>query len=454
MKLKSKRKDLTKGDLKKQILLMTLPMILGMLGMVIFNFVDALYIGKLGETELAAIAFTFPVVLVVQSISQGLSMGTGSVVSRFVGGKNEAWVKKTSTYSLILSLFIVAVFSIIGNLTIEPLFKAMGATKAEMPYIKSYMRIWYLGMPFVVFPMVGNNIIRALGDTKIPSLVMTFAALINIILDPILIFGWGFNGLGISGAAIATVFARMMTFIAATIILSKREKVLSFKDLHFKEFLKSCKSVLYIAVPTALTRGIIPIGMGVITALIASFGSLDVAGYGAGVKIENLGISAINALSVVMVAVVGQNYGAKNFDRIKKGYKIASGYSLIYSLIILPLFFFLAPLLSKLFDVSQAIRDVIILYIRLSLIGIGFFGVLNISSSLLNAIRKPIIATLLFLIEMFGLYIPCAFILSKFYGTVGVFYGLIIAYVVSGVIAFFITNKIINKQISTRDLSG
>jgi putative MATE family efflux protein len=448
MKNKSKRKDLTKGNLEKQILFMTLPMILGMLGMVIFNFVDALYIGKLGETELAAIAFTFPVVLVIQSISQGLSMGTGSVVSKFAGEKNEDWVKKTSTYSLVLSFSIVVVFSIIGHLTIEPLFKLLGATSNEMPYIKSYMRIWYFGMPFVVIPMVGNNIIRALGDTKIPSLVMTIAAVLNMILDPILIFGWGFEGLGIAGAAIATVFARFITFSAAIYILTKREKVLSFKDVHFKEFLCSCKSVLYIAVPTSITRGVIPIGMGIITALIATFGALDVAGYGAGVKIENLGMSVVNALSVVMVAVTGQNFGAKNFDRVKSGYKIACSYSLLYSFIIIPIFFFTAPLLSKLFDVIQPVRDVIIIYVRLAVLGIGFFGVLNISSALLNAVRKPIIATLLFLFEMFGLYIPSAFIFSKMFGTQGVFYGLIIAYVISGIISYIVTTKIINKNLA------
>jgi len=447
MKNKSKRKDLTQGNLKKQILFMTLPMILGMLGMVIFNFVDALYIGMLGETELAAIAFSFPVIMIVQSISQGLAMGTGSVVSKYVGQKNEVWIKKTSTYSLILSFIIVAIFSIAGSFTIEPLFRAMGATAKEMPYIKAYMRIWYLGMPFVVFPMVGNNIIRALGDTKIPSLVMTISFGLNMLLDPLLIFGWGFEGMGIAGAAIATVFSRFITFSAAIYILSKRERVLSFKDIHLKEFLKSCRSVLYIAVPTSITRGIIPVGIGVITALIATFGTLEVAGFGAGVKIEKLGMSVINALAVVMVAVTGQNFGAKNFERIKKGYRIASLYSLAYSVIIIPIFYFTAPLLSRLFDVSQGVRDVIIVYVRFAIIGIGFFGVLNISSSLLSAIRKPIVATILYLTEMFALYIPLAYILSKPFGTNGVFMGLIIAYVISGIISYFVTTKIINKKL-------
>ena len=224
MKSGSKRKDLTKGDLKKQILMMTLPMVLGMLGMVAFNFADSLFVGRLGELELAAISFTFPVVMFVMSISQGLSMGIGSVVSRYIGEKNEKWVIKTSTYSIILAVIIVAFFALIGQLTIHPLFRALGATQEAMPLIKSYMRVWYFGVPVVVIPMAGNGIIRALGDTKVPSLVMTLAAGVNIILDPIFIFGWGFAGLGIKGAAIATVISRSVTLVFALYILIKREK--------------------------------------------------------------------------------------------------------------------------------------------------------------------------------------------------------------------------------------
>ncbi len=443
---KSKRQDLTKGDLKKQILYMTLPMIIGMLGMVIFNFVDALYIGILGETELAAIAFTFPVVMVVSAVSQGLAMGTGTVVSAYMGQKNEDGIKKTTANALILSFIIVVFFSLLGSLTIKPLFTAMGATANEMVHIKTYMRIWYFGMPFVVFPMVGNNIIRALGDTKVPSYVMAVAFGMNAILDPILIFDWGF-GMGIAGAALATVFSRFFTFCAAVYVLTKREHVLTFKGLNIREFKSTCRKVLYIAVPTTVTRAVLPIGTGVITALVASFGIAEVAGYGAGVKIEQLSFSVIQALSTVMVAVTGQNFGAKQFARIKQGFNTASAYALLYSLIAIPLFYFAAPLLSLLFDVSAAVRDVIVVYVRIAVFGVGFFGILNVASSLLNAIKKPVIAALLFLIEMFGIYIPAAYYLSGRFGVVGVFYALIIAYVLSGILTYGVTKKVMNKTL-------
>ena len=269
---KNKRQNLTQGDLKKQIFFLTLPMILGMLGMTIFNFVDALYIGILGEIPLAAISFTFPVVMIVGAISQGLAMGTAAVVSAYAGQKNEKWVQKSATYALFLAFIIVAIASVIGHLTIVPLFKLLGATDAVMPYIIAYMRIWYYGMPFVVFPMVGNNIIRSLGDTKTPGLVMLFASLLNAALDPVLIFGVGFSGMGIAGAALATVISRLTTFLVAIYILSKREKVLRFAGTNLKEFFACSRDILYIGIPTAVTRGVLPLGSGVLTALIATFG--------------------------------------------------------------------------------------------------------------------------------------------------------------------------------------
>ena len=185
----SRAVDLTTGSIKKILLKLTLPMIFGMLGMVIFNLIDTYFIGQLGKIQLAAISFTFPVVLVVQSISLGVGMGTGSVISRIAGKGDTTGLKRLATDSLILAILVVIVSMIIGVFTIEPLFSALGADGTVMPYIKGYMSIWYFGLPFVVVPMVGNNIIRSLGDTMVPGLVMIGSSVLNAVLDPLLIFG-------------------------------------------------------------------------------------------------------------------------------------------------------------------------------------------------------------------------------------------------------------------------
>jgi putative MATE family efflux protein len=357
-----------------------------------------------------------------------------------LGEKNEEWVKKSATYSMIVALILVILISVLGIFTIQPLFALLGATSVEMPYIIGYMRIWYLGAPFVVIPMVGNNIIRALGDTKVPSLAMTFAAVLNIILDPLFIFGWGFAGIGIQGAAIATVISRFTTFLVCLYLLIKREKVLVLSGLVMIEFLKSTKALLKIALPAAISRAIIPFGTGVVTAMIAVFGQSAVAGFGAGVKIEGLAICVPNALSTVMIAYTGQNFGAQDFDRIKKGYRTACVYCLIYSAIAIPLMFLITPLLSTLFNVSSEAKVVMINYVRIAIFGIGFLGIIAVSNGVLNAVGKPIKAALTFIIFMFVVYIPLSKLFSTWMQESGVFVSALIAYVVAGFVSYMMTS--------------
>ena len=153
---------LTTGKVEHVIIKLTLPMILGNLGMVIFNLVDTYFIAKLGTQQLAALSFTFPVVLVVNSLALGLGVATSSLVSNAVGEGNHYKVKRLGTDSILLSLLLVILFVLFGLATIEPIFQMLGATSEIMPYIKEYMSIWYLGVIFVVVPMVGNSILRAL----------------------------------------------------------------------------------------------------------------------------------------------------------------------------------------------------------------------------------------------------------------------------------------------------
>ena len=203
---KSKRVNVTEGSVNKVLRDLTIPMLFGVLGMVAFNLADTYYVSQLGTAKIAALSFTFPVVLIVNSITLGIGIGAAAVISKAFGENEKEKVKRLSTDSLLLGLFISLFTITIGLVTIKPLFTLMGAKSDTMPYIQQYMSIWYMGVPFVVVPMIGNNAIRALGDTKIPSSVMFFAALMNIILDPLLIFGiWIFPEMGVRGAALATV---------------------------------------------------------------------------------------------------------------------------------------------------------------------------------------------------------------------------------------------------------
>ena len=204
------RARLTEGPVGRTLLGLALPMIWGMFSIIAFNLTDAYFVGKLGTAPLAAISFTFPVVMTVGSITIGLGVGTCSVLSRAIGEGDHRKVQRLATDSLILSLLVVGFFILVGILTIDPLFEAMGADSETLPLIREYMSIWYFGMMFLVVPMVGNNALRASGDTINPSIIMTVSALINVILDPILIYGLGpFPRLEIKGAAMQRSSPRM-----------------------------------------------------------------------------------------------------------------------------------------------------------------------------------------------------------------------------------------------------
>ncbi|MCK4447261.1 MAG: MATE family efflux transporter, partial [Candidatus Marinimicrobia bacterium] len=313
----NKRAILIEGAIGKLLVKLTIPMVFGMISMIIFNLVDTLFVGRLGTKELAALSFTFPVVLVIHSLALGLGIGASAVISRAIGEGNHHKVQRLTTDGLGLAVIIVAFFVIIGLFTIEPLFRLLGATPELLPLIKDYMKIWYFGMLFVIFPMIGNNAIRATGDTKTPAIIMMFAALINTILDPILIFGLGpFPRLEIAGAAIATVISRAITFIVALYVLSHREKMITLAKTTAKSVFDSWRQILYIGLPTAGTRMIIPIGIGVITRLIASYGAEPVAAFGVSSRIEFFAVSVIAALSAVLAPFVGQNWGASKYDRV------------------------------------------------------------------------------------------------------------------------------------------
>ncbi|MCK4694684.1 MAG: MATE family efflux transporter, partial [Candidatus Cloacimonetes bacterium] len=397
-------------------------MIFAMMSMVAFNLVDTFYVGKLGTNELAALSFTFPVILVVVSIALGLGMGTSAVISRAIGEGDHYKVQRLTTDGLLLALLVVLCFVILGFLTIEPLFKMLGATPVILPLIKKYMSIWYAGMPFVVVPMVGNNAIRATGDTKTPSAIMMVAVTVNFIMDPLLIFGIGpFPKLGIAGAAISTVIARFITFSVALWVLAIRDKMISFVLPKFNKILQSWKSILFIGVPIAGARIITPLSIGVITSIIARYGPKEVAGFGVASRIEFFALAVIRALSSVFGPFVGQNIGAKKYNRVEKGIKLSKRFAIFWGAIMFIIFVLASRPIAGIFNKDPDVISTIILYLSIVPIGYGLQGILLICNTSLNVLRKPLQAAGLIITQMFILYIPLAYLGSYLFGIKGIF---------------------------------
>lgn len=394
-------------------------MVIGIFAIMSISLADTYYVGQLGTQELAALSFTFPVSLTITSLAIGLSAGSGSVVSRAIGTKDKAKTCRRSTDSVILSILIVILISLSGYFTIRPLFSILGADGEVLNIIERYMRIWYISMPFLVIPMVANALIRAAGDSFWPSVQMTIAAIINIGVTPAFVFGfWIIPAMEVEGAALGTLIARMFSFCMALWLLIFREELVSFVLPPLKEFIHSCIDVIKIAVPAALGNAVNPLGVAVVTAIIAAFGNDAVAAFGPATRIEAMVSIPMFALSAAIGPMAGQNWGAGHKDRVMESLKQSFAFCVLWSLAMAAILYFTHQLISPLFVDDVDVQEKISRYLVLVPISLSGYGITIIAAGAFNAVGRPLTGLSSYLLRTLAFYIPLSWLASLMFDDV------------------------------------
>ncbi|MDJ0620496.1 MAG: MATE family efflux transporter [Calothrix sp. MO_192.B10] len=416
------KSKLTEGDIPLQLFRLTVPMVWGVLSVLAFSLADTYFVAQLGTNELAAMSFTFPVVTVLGSVAMGLGTGASSVIARGIGEGNRQKVQRLTTDSLLLSFLIVSILASFGLVTIEPLFTSLGAGSDIFPLIRDYMNIWYVGMVFLVVPLVGNSAIRASGNMIVPSMIMTLAAAANILVDPLLIFGWGpFPGLGLKGAALATVISRASTLVASLAFLHFRERLLLFTFPSLKVMVTSWRSLLSVGLPAAATNLISPLAVGFVTSLMAQYGAEAVAGFGLASRLEALALIAPLALSASIATFVGQNWGAQQYGRVKRALQLGFWFCLSWGGLVAVLLGAAAPEIATWFDSDPGVVASATVYLTLVPISYGALGIVLTASSALNALGKPLPVLGMSLSRLLFLYVPLAYLGNWLFGISGIF---------------------------------
>ncbi len=442
----SNRKDLTQGSIVKKLVQLSLPMMLGIISMVAFNLIDTFYVGQLGKKELAALSFTFPVIMVIFSFIQGLGIGATALIAKSIGRKDRPKAARETTDSIALTLLITGIFIAIGLLSLEPTFRLLGADAETALLVYDYMQIWYIALFFVSAPYVGNSAIRATGDALTPAFIMLFAVVINAILDPILIFGYlGAPALGLKGAAIATAISRGLTLILSFYILIRREKLITFHIPSFKIISACWKSILAIAIPSGLARLIVPITTGVITTILATYGDYAVAAFGVGSRIEFLASSILIALGASIGPFVGQNFGSQKLARVKEAVSISIRFAFVWGLFIWALLAFFAPQLASIFNNNVQVLETVQNYLWIVPAGYGMQGILGIINSHLNTVNKPLQASMIIVIQMLFIGIPAILLANRIAGIHGVFVALALTYAVGGIMSLVVNKQMMKK---------
>lgn len=447
------KSDLTTGSIKKHLARTAIPMGFGLLAIISFQLIDTYFVAQLGTQQLTAISFTFPITYLIFSLMMGIGTGVTSVLSRQIGQKDLKSVRTIATQTLVTSLILSIIISTLGIQTTNYLFTKLGASTEQLIYIRQYMDLWYIGLIFITLPLIGNAIIRSTGDSTLPGIIMICAAVTNLILDPILIFGLlGAPAMGIEGAAMATIIANCVALLAGLYVQIFKKDLLKLSSLiDWAHYSRTIKAVMHVGIPAALSNTIAPLSSAIILAIISHHSDTAVAAFGITARIEALLFIPMMALAVGLSPVVGQNAGAKNFDRVHFATNCAIKICMIWSFIAAVFLFIFGEIIAAQFTEDTDIIKIAALYMSIIPITYGLANSTNIWSSTYNAMGMPKRAFIMNFTKMILVYIPFAYIGGQTASINGVIIAIALAYIITG-ISFHLWNRAHHQKIEKEGL--
>lgn len=434
----SRRPDLLNAPIRPTLVRMTIPMMFGIVSLMLFNLADIWFVAQLGTEPMAALAFTFPVSFSVVSLAIGLGIGTSATLARLIGsghGGNQQ-AARLATDNLLLTILLMLLVGLAGQHFTDPIFRLMGADPELMPLIDAYMEVWFAGSVFLVLNMVCNSTFRASGDTRLSAVVMLLSSLLNLLLDPLLIFGWGpVPALGIRGAAIASVIAWAITTLLALHLLYHRKGMLLLQWPPPRQLLAHWRKLLSISLPAALSNMMTPLANGILTALVAVHGAEAVAAFGAGARIESLSLLVCLALSMTLPPFISQNFGAGQLQRVSRAYRGAISFALGWQLLIFLLLVLVSAPVSQLFADDPEVARWLQLWLLIVPAGFGFQATTFLSASSFNALHQPMRAMRISLFRLFLMYVPLGWLGNHLFGLTGMFCALVVANAITAAVA-------------------
>jgi putative MATE family efflux protein len=431
------------GSVKAHLLRLTLPSIGGMFAIMVFNLTDTWFVSRLGTDELAAMGFTFAVVMIIGALAIGFSTGSASIISRAIGSGNRPLARRTTSDGLVLTIVGTAVISLLGYFTITPLFTLLGASGHVLELVREYMQIWFLGAVFAILPPVSDGCLRAAGDMVLPVIVMCACALLNVVLDAILIFGWGpFPAMGMAGAALATVIARGAGATASLVLLHFKLDLIDWKLPHLRALLRSWKNIIALGIPAAITQALNPVAQGFYIRLAAGIGGVQaVAAMASGTRIESILFILSMAYSTAITPFVGHNYGANAHDRVQETRSISIRFAGLYGGLTFLLLLPCAHLLARIFSDDPIVVRLSTIYLLIAAVGHIGVHISQWMSQLLSVIGKPRPVMVITLCRVFIFIMPLSLLGGRLYGFAGLVSGITVGNLLSGVLAYIITRK-------------
>ena len=423
--------DFTTGSIPKKMLLFSLPLFLTNVLQTSYQFIDSLWVGNLlGAQALAAVALAGPVIFTVLSFIIGINGATLTVLSQRKGAGDEAGLKESLNAFVIVLGCLSILLGVAGYFLSGPLLQLLGAPANVYPLALTYLKINFLGIPFLFGYNFVSTVLRALGNSKTPIRFVTLAVILNSVFDPLFIAGFH---LDIAGAAVATVLAQGLAFSYGLYYSIKKANV-PYTLPHLPQW-RYLKALFKLGIPSGLQMMVISGGNMAIIGVIARFGEDVLAGFGAAERIGNLIMIAPMALGSAVTSMAGQNIGANKWPRVSEVAKNGVLLILAVSITISTIVFFASGVLIRWFVDEQATVLFGTDYLKAIAFFYPFLGINFVLNGAVRASGAMFQVLVLNFISFWVLRFPLVYVFSDWFGADGIAYGIGISFVISSIVA-------------------
>ncbi len=403
----------------KLIITMSLPSIFSMLVQALYNIVDSIFVARFSENALTAVSLAFPVQMLMMALAVGTSIGVNSLVSRRLGEKRFEDASNAATHGLVLSFLSWVLIAVLGALFIRPFFHLFDLEALTLQYACDYTYVVVIGSLGIFLQIAVEKILQATGNMLAPMVLMLVGSIANIILDPILIFGYlGFPALGATGAALATIAGQILAMICSLIILfcKKHEVSIHLKGFRFKK--ETVSEIYRVGIPSIIMQSIGSFMISLFNLILASFSELAVTVLGIYYKLQSFVFMPVFGLTHGLMPIMGYSFGARNRERLNKAIRLGSLFAFSIMLIGTILFFVATKPLLLIFDNNEELLKIGIPALRIISICFPSAGISIVLSTLFQAVGEGRYSLYISAFRQLLFLLPAAYFLSK----IGLFY--------------------------------
>ena len=432
----------------KLLISMSLPMIASMLVQALYNIVDSMFVAQLNEGALTAVSLVFPVQNLMIAVASGTGVGINALLSRSLGEKKLDQANKIASNGVFLALVSSLVFAVIGIFCSRLFFAAQTTDAQIVEYGTQYMSIITIASIGIFLQVTYERLLQSTGKTFFNMITQGTGAIINIILDPILIFGWfGLPAMGVTGAALATVIGQFCASILAVYFHNKHNAEIIVRARGFKIDKETIVSIYKIGVPSILMQSIGSVTTFCMNNILLMFSATAATVFGVYFKLQSFIFMPLFGLTNGMIPIVAYNYGARNKKRIYNTISISMLIAIIIMSIGLLVFQTLPATLLGLFDASEQMLAIGIPALRIISVSFIFAGYSIISSSVFQALGNGVYSLAVSVARQLVVIIPVAFLFAKFFGLNMVWWAYPIAEIASVAGCTFFLRRIIKQKI-------